>query len=63
MFMIVSSHDFEESKGKKDLKPIRDWGHHQITSSLDMSVIGVKHIDSFLTAGLGCHRVHHLMPY
>lgn len=28
MFMIVSSHDFEDSEGVKDLKPIRDWGHH-----------------------------------
>lgn len=27
-----------------------------------MSVVGNEYIDCFLTAGLGCHRVHHLLP-
>ena len=28
-----------------------------------MWVTGNMYIDTFLTAGLGCHRVHHLLPY
>lgn len=28
-----------------------------------MSVIGNQYIDCFLTAGLGTHRVHHVLPY
>jgi len=27
-----------------------------------MSVTGNEYIDAFMTAGLGCHRVHHLLP-
>jgi hypothetical protein len=27
-----------------------------------MSVVGNQYIDTFLTAGLGCHRVHHVLP-
>lgn len=27
-----------------------------------MDVVGNQYIDCFLTAGLGCHRVHHLLP-
>lgn len=28
-----------------------------------MTVIGNKFIDTFLTGGLGSHRVHHVLPY
>ena len=27
-----------------------------------MSVVGNQYVDTFLTAGLGCHRVHHVLP-
>lgn len=27
-----------------------------------MSVFGNPYIDVFLTAGLGCHRAHHVLP-
>ena len=27
-----------------------------------MSVIGNPYVDCFLTAGLACHRVHHVLP-
>ena len=27
-----------------------------------MQVTGNKYIDCFLTAGLGCHRTHHILP-
>jgi len=63
MFLIVSSHDFEESETAADLTPGQDWGQYQVKNSFDMSVFGIPHIDTFLTAGLGCHRVHHVLPY
>lgn len=62
LFLIVSSHDFEEPTTKADLRPGQDWGIFQVANSLDMSVTGNEYIDTFLTAGLGCHRVHHLLP-
>jgi len=62
LFLIVSSHDFEESETKADLTPGQDWGIFQVKNSFDMSVIGNQYIDCFLTAGLGCHRVHHVLP-
>ncbi len=62
LFLIVSSHDFEESESAADLKPGQDWGVFQIQNSFDMSVVGNQYIDTFLTAGLGCHRVHHVLP-
>jgi len=39
-----------------------DWGTFQIGVSTDIAVTGNSYIDSYLTAGLGCHRVHHLLP-
>jgi len=62
MFMIVSSHDFDEireSEGHRNA----DWGVFQVKHSLDMHITGIPWIDIFLTAGLGCHRVHHVLPY
>lgn len=40
-----------------------DWGDFQIANALDMEVTGNAYIDCFLTAGLGTHRVHHVLPY
>jgi hypothetical protein len=45
-----------------EVNPGNDWGKFQISISTDMSVTGNQYIDCFLTAGLGCHRVHHLLP-
>lgn len=63
MFLIVSSHDFEASETQADLTPGQDWGEYQVKNSFDMSVTGIPQVDCFLTAGLGCHRVHHVLPY
>lgn len=63
LFLIVSSHDFEGGYDTKaDLSPGQDWGVFQVVNSTDMSVTGNKYIDCFLTAGLGTHRAHHLLP-
>jgi hypothetical protein len=67
-FMIVASHDFEEAETQVDRNPDQDWskedwGVMQIRNSYDLTMIGNKYIDCFLSAGLGPHRVHHVLPY
>jgi Cytochrome b5-like Heme/Steroid binding domain len=61
-FMIVASHDFEgevtTTVGDRDL----DWAVFQIENSYDLSMVGNKYIDCFLSAGLSPHRVHHVLP-
>jgi Cytochrome b5-like Heme/Steroid binding domain len=39
-----------------------DWAVEQIKNSYDLSMIGNKYIDCFLSAGLSPHRVHHVLP-
>lgn len=41
MFLIVSSHDFEQSETQADLTPGQDWGEYQVKNSFDMSVTGI----------------------
>lgn len=60
-FMIVVSHDFEEETEIDLSEP--DWGLLQIKNSYDLTMIGNKYIDCFLSAGLSPHRVHHVLPY
>ena len=62
LFLIVSSHDFEEEETSARLEHGQDWGVFQIENSFDMSVVGNGYIDCFLTAGLGTHRTHHVLP-
>lgn len=66
-FMIVASHDFEvEAPIEPRLVPInwseKDWAVLQIENSYDLTMIGNKYIDCFLSAGLSPHRVHHVLP-
>merc|ERR1719291_1532546 len=62
IFQIVASHDFEVTREEQEYKNL-DWGIFQITHALDTYVTGIKHIDIFLSAGLSCHRTHHVLPY
>ena len=67
-FLVVASHDFEESSTEAELaaipEPLRDdWAARQICLSYDLSVAGNRWIDLFLSAGLSPHRVHHVLPY
>lgn len=41
----------------------QDWAVAQIRNSYDLTMIGNKYIDCFLSAGLSPHRVHHVLPY
>eukprot|EP00811_Abedinium_folium_P008571 NODE_1791_length_2372_cov_16.928731.p1 GENE.NODE_1791_length_2372_cov_16.928731~~NODE_1791_length_2372_cov_16.928731.p1 ORF type:complete len:668 (+),score=117.57 NODE_1791_length_2372_cov_16.928731:75-2078(+) len=60
LFLIVSSHEFESPP--LIIPKNRDWGVFQVMNTLDVFVTGIKHIDTWLTGGLSCHRVHHLLP-
>jgi hypothetical protein len=62
-FMIVASHDFEEEETVADLSEGQDWAIFQLQNSFDLTIVGNKYIDCFLSAGLSPHRVHHLLPY
>ena len=67
-FLVVASHDFEEAETEAELEvipePLRnDWAARQICLSYDLSVVGNRWIDLFLSAGLSPHRVHHVLPY
>jgi hypothetical protein len=67
-FLVVASHDFEEESTEAELAAIPerlrgDWAARQICLSYDLSVVGNRWIDLFLSAGLSPHRVHHVLPY
>lgn len=67
-FLVVASHDFEDANVGDELaaipEPLRnDWAARQICLSYDLSVVGNRWIDLFLSAGLSPHRVHHVLPY
>ncbi|MBD2776506.1 cytochrome b5-like heme/steroid binding domain-containing protein [Iningainema tapete] len=65
-FMIVASHDFEaevELETRVNHKEEKDWAVFQIQNTYDLTMIGNKYVDCFLSAGLSPHRVHHVLPY
>ncbi|MBL7257697.1 fatty acid desaturase [Paractinoplanes lichenicola] len=66
-FLVVSSHDFEDD-APDDLSVIPvalrdDWAANQICLSYDLTIVGNRWIDLWLSAGLSPHRVHHVLPY
>lgn len=63
-FAIVASHDFEGGEPvDMDKLERQDWAISQIENAYDLTMIGQKHLDCFLSAGLSPHRVHHVLPY
>ena len=68
-FLVVASHDFEDDRSEEEelaAIPERwrdDWAARQICLSYDLTVVGNRWIDLFLSAGLSPHRVHHVLPY
>jgi hypothetical protein len=67
-YLVIASHDFENTRGDELLGGLPahlrgDWAAQQIGSSYDLSVVGNRWIDVFLSAGLSPHRVHHVLPY
>ncbi len=62
-FMIVASHDFQPEEVDTQSIEQQDWAIFQIENSYDLTVVGNKYIDCFLSAGLSPHRVHHVLPH
>ena len=62
-FMIVASHDFEVHETATHPTADDDWAAFQIENAYDLTMIGNKYVDCFLSAGLSPHRVHHVLPY
>lgn len=62
-FMIVASHDFEIDGAAANPGEADDWAVFQIENAYDLTMIGNKYIDCFLSAGLSPHRVHHVLPF
>ncbi|PSB23175.1 hypothetical protein C7B76_00945 [filamentous cyanobacterium CCP2] len=63
-FMIVASHDFEDDAIQEvDIEAENDWAVFKIKTAYDLTMVGNKYIDCFLSAGLSPHRVHHVLPY
>jgi Cytochrome b5-like Heme/Steroid binding domain len=62
-FMIVASHDFEVHETATHPSEDDDWAAFQIENAYDLTMVGNKYIDCFLSAGLSPHRVHHVLPY
>lgn len=61
-FMVVASHDFEVPT--EDLHTeTEDWAVNQLEQAYDLTVVGNKYVDCFLSAGLSSHRVHHVLPF
>jgi hypothetical protein len=61
-FMIVASHDFHPEEADTQSIQQQDWAVFQIENAYDLTVVGNKYIDCFLSAGLSPHRVHHVLP-
>jgi hypothetical protein len=66
-FLVVASHDFEDARAATQLALLPehlrdDWAARQIALSYDLSVVGIRWVDVFLSAGLSPHRVHHVFP-
>lgn len=69
-FLVASSHDPEEDEepSVEELTTLpehlrNDWAAQQIGLTYDLSIVGNRWVDVFLSAGLSPHRVHHALPY
>ncbi|MFC4128198.1 fatty acid desaturase [Nocardia rhizosphaerae] len=61
-FMVVASHDFEVPTEELETDT-DDWAVNQLEQAYDLTVVGNKYVDCFLSAGLSSHRVHHVLPF
>ncbi|MGW6422310.1 cytochrome b5 domain-containing protein [Nocardia sp. NPDC055053] len=61
-FMVVASHDFEVPTEELHTET-EDWAVNQLEQAYDLTVVGNKYVDCFLSAGLSSHRVHHVLPF
>ncbi|MGW5919217.1 fatty acid desaturase [Nocardia fluminea] len=61
-FMVVASHDFEIPTEELHTET-EDWAVNQLEQAYDLTVVGNKYVDCFLSAGLSSHRAHHVLPF
>lgn len=66
--LVTASHDFEGAEQAERVARLPehlrdDWAARQVALSYDMTVVGNKWVDVFLSAGLNTHRVHHALPF
>lgn len=61
-FMVVASHDFEVPTEELHTET-EDWAVNQLEQAYDLTVVGNKYVDCFLSAGLSSHQVHHVLPF
>lgn len=61
-FLVVASHEFEDDTQGGAVNG-EDWGIDQLEHANDLTVIGNRYVDCFLSAGLSSHRVHHVLPF
>ncbi|MFE1591084.1 fatty acid desaturase [Nocardia sp. NPDC058705] len=61
-FMVVASHDFEVPIEELHVET-EDWAVNQLEQAYDLTVVGNKYVDCFLSAGLSSHRAHHVLPF
>ncbi|WP_085981855.1 fatty acid desaturase [Mycobacterium liflandii] len=61
-FLVVASHEFEDDSAE-GVEQGEDWGVDQVVHANDLTVIGNRYVDCFLSAGLSSHRVHHVLPF
>jgi fatty acid desaturase len=66
--LITASHDFEPDERDAPVDGLppglrNDWAARQIHLSYDLTLVGNKWVDVFLSAGLNTHRVHHTLPF
>ncbi|MFE9785543.1 fatty acid desaturase [Nocardia salmonicida] len=61
-FMVVASHDFEVPTEELHTET-EDWAVNQLEQAYDLTVVGNKYVDCFLSAGLSSHRAHHVLPF
>ncbi|MFC6010521.1 fatty acid desaturase [Nocardia lasii] len=61
-FMVVASHDFEVPTEELHVET-EDWAVNQLEQAYDLTVVGNKYVDCFLSAGLSSHRAHHVLPF
>lgn len=61
-FLVVASHDFDTEVPELEVDT-QDWAVNQLNQAYDLSVVGNRYVDCFLSAGLSSHRVHHALPY
>lgn len=69
--LVTASHELQNAHEGHDGRQLEklpehlrnDWAARQVGLSYDLTVVGNRWVDVFLSAGLSTHRVHHVLPF